>query len=263
MSETSDSSGVRPGTQLPVPIDLVINKTTDINTENQLPVLNHNMADVERNRIREQSVPVPIPDIVGPPQRYNPPSVSTTPKPFQRISGIVMKQKPNENRIHFPSDAYNDQRVDSVISQPLLTDTSPLTSRPSKPIASVGSQSQPNKFRLKPGPAMPQMSSQSPLGSAQKPNLRLPPFLLHNHNSGNTHPTHTGTRHKPNTPSVPRPEDSANKIDSNHSNSESLAANKNNTSLNSNHSSDFLTSESNTRNNSVAVELIQSATPVN
>lgn len=262
MPVTADTS-LRTRDQMPATEEMAINKTIEINIENQLPLMSHNMADVDRNRVSGQQNH----DISGPGIRFTP-AITTTPKPFQRISGIQNKQKINENRIHFPNDNFKDQRVDPIASQPLFTDSSPLTSRPLKPMPSVGNHLQQNasKFRLKPGPAMPQMVGsqsplQSPLGSPHNPNLRLPPFLLHSHSSGN----HQTNRHKINTASAQHSQDVPNKTESNAITNNSLVVNKGNDSSNSSHYSNILTSDPKTYNNSSPVVIISStstSTPV-
>ena len=159
---------------------------------------NKNMSEDNKNGIHL------VTESVTPPSRYISPAVGSSVKPFQRISGLNSKQKPNENRIHFP----NDKEVDSVVSQPFISDPiSPFAqtnSRPSKPNNAGSHHSQynnANKFRLKPSPIMTQSSqSMSPFGNPQKPNQRLPPFLLHTH-SGTNSPQ--SNRHKPMISSTP------------------------------------------------------------
>ena len=166
----------------------------------------------EKKREESHKATQVLTDSVTSASRYTPLPLGSTPKPFQRISGMHSKPKPNENRIHFPIDI--SKEVDSIISQPIISEPispySQSNGRPSKPFNSGSTHNQhnsnANKFRLKPVPTMTQSGpSHSPLGSSQMPNLRLPPFLLHTHNNPNTHSVnnvrHRSTTHSPIPPS--------------------------------------------------------------
>jgi hypothetical protein len=218
-SETSSVSSVRKGPQFPSTVETNINLNINSsfegnNNEHSLTdILPQNMNYFDDKSSKEeidkyyQSIPEfpAVPSHVhGLQSRYPPFPLDPTPKTHHRIPSHNSNNKiQTANRIHFPMNSMNEKEQQNG-SQPPLSDSIsaliPPHPQPSSPFIAGPFQGQhnggTNKFRLKPSQTVSQQ--QPPNANSQRPNLRLPPFLLHSMPNAHLAINNNNMRIKPN-----------------------------------------------------------------
>ncbi len=211
--ETSSVSSVRKGPQFPSPVETNININSSFegnNNEHSLTdILPQNMNYFDDKSSKEevdkyyQSIPEfpAVPSHVhGLQSRYPPFPLDPTPKNHHRIPPHNSNNKiQTANRVHFPTNSMNEKDQQNG-SQPPLSDSIsaliPPHPQPNSPFIAGPFQGQhnggTNKYRLKPS------QQQSPNANSQRPNLRLPPFLLHSMPNAHLAINNNNMRIKPN-----------------------------------------------------------------